>query len=585
MPWLEGQRRDILSLPDELLCMVFTVVAFMDHPASIYGYYHISKKRPKRGQRLGFLQLSEVCTRFRALLLSMSNLWASVVFTLPIEAGKLALARSGSAPLPMELYPSYRLRKQDRNAPDLMRDHVLALAKENAARMCSLTAKSLSFTHHDQLFSGPLPQLKELDMVYDSSAELPQSSKQIWVNVPALQHARFQFFEMDCFYLFERCYNFNTPSLRSLEIDVSDWSTENVLTLRWIVDLLRNSPLLSSLKLTLSLYSTVADWEAAFSNRPIQLPHLQVLELVGTTANMPCLFRNIGSPQVARCVARTNWVSKNVDDNALAMDFANTFSPLLRRPSYDSLAVEVVVNADYHPVLTFCMVPTLGGSNAHAGANFVEVSIGFALPIDTTVHSKVAEAFVKALQGNRIRELSITSPGIEAWPSALQSILSICSAVEHLTIRHDFDDEYNTPDFLIPAEPNILPVLDTMSLEFVDNSESSMEDISSCWAECLTWLEGKARAGQRVRRLRVTGRLRITGQDDEHKEMYARAAEFVDEFVDDRVHEDLGDTGYRDFSSSGNEWSTDVSSRDSESLGESDHDDWLSDNLGSEATG
>ncbi|VDC06380.1 unnamed protein product [Peniophora sp. CBMAI 1063] len=537
----------ILSLPDDISILLLATAAQTEPPRGI-GF------RCARNQALGFLRLSEVCRRWRALLLSMPSIWAEVVFTIPPAPATLALSRSKSHPLRASI-PSITIPINYRPGKPTGREHnyLIALLAEHAARIGTLSASDLEAKDYRVAFRDPLPLLKRLVFIHIGSPPSPRDIGNICIDAPTL-HTMEIMIDEGSNIQFPITYDnapgitLKLPALRSISISLIDIRMKDS-NLRWIVPLLRNTPLIEVLHLSFSVDSgTRAQWNTLFKDQPVELSRLRRLELEGgPQANTLDLFRYIQSPSLRR----TNIKHHLSDQSGKAADAIKYLCHTLHRPSYDGLLVRLDATYIRTCTLTVAVFPSLHPVTFYSPESLLKgdlpdiavVSTGSTLPPDAPLHRQMIDMLAAALKDNAPKQLVVDAPTFKAWPSALQTILPLCSQVTQLFVWHPWN--HREPGFPIFPSPVILPALETLSIRPVFDAISYKQyrrAIGAWWLELTSWLERRAHATTRIRKLYIYGldRQPDHGQVKRKHEvaeaqLRQRAAEFVDELFDERV--------------------------------------------------
>ncbi|KAI0047739.1 hypothetical protein FA95DRAFT_1492138, partial [Auriscalpium vulgare] len=82
----------VFALPTEIMAEIFALLATVDVPRC-YRHLHV------RQYRLGWVNVTHVCRRWRALALDLPRLWTSISFALGRKWAEVFLARSRTAPV------------------------------------------------------------------------------------------------------------------------------------------------------------------------------------------------------------------------------------------------------------------------------------------------------------------------------------------------------------------------------------------------------------------------------------------------------------------------------------------------------
>ncbi|KAI0063059.1 hypothetical protein BV25DRAFT_436285 [Artomyces pyxidatus] len=195
----------INKLPPEVLSHVFLFHVGGSPPASVP-----PPPYPRKSLKLGWIQVTHVCRRWRHVALGDPRLWANVAFTLGHRWAEIMLARAKSAPL---------LVKSDLSTPHgciSSTQDCLLIGATLTARLRQIAAVDLAVDHGmlthlsiDNLFSFPAPILESIDLrvnrkKYDTwldpiDAKDPTASFAPLLRRLALRDCRFYLFQMPRF--------------------------------------------------------------------------------------------------------------------------------------------------------------------------------------------------------------------------------------------------------------------------------------------------------------------------------------------------------------------------------------------------
>ncbi|VDC06359.1 unnamed protein product [Peniophora sp. CBMAI 1063] len=263
----------IWTLPDDVMCEIFHAAAELEPPrrASVLrAWPELDTSRMEHLIALGWIRLTHVCQNWRAILLSMTDLWGRVAFTFTSRSAFPTLfVRAGGAPVDIDA------PLDEEKWPRC--EALISLPLARSLRINSrVTPRLHAFL---TLNSESMSWLRDLRMVlpYDKEADLELAQRNITIDAPRLECASFKFCRGSSITL-----SFTTTMLRHLEVR-AEYSVRNGSHITgnyaWIIALLRTSPLLENLSIVINPGESVVDWDSLLHGTSLQLAKLRTIKL------------------------------------------------------------------------------------------------------------------------------------------------------------------------------------------------------------------------------------------------------------------------------------------------------------------
>ncbi|VDB95352.1 unnamed protein product [Peniophora sp. CBMAI 1063] len=224
----------------------------------------------------------------------MPTLWGRIALVSagpPPRAFRTLLRRSQSALLDVEL--SLRGDHYYDVSHEGYRKLIMGAAKVFVHRLRSLSTIGVEFPLDDIVYffqRSPLPELQRLHIVHTSEAKPGSLENDVVLDARNLVDASFMLFAygLPMGSHLKKGLRINAPNLRSLVVKWS-YMTNAETTLQdiqWIVDVIRNAPLLERLHLNLSVWHFAVDWDHLFGNKDCHLPQLKTLIITQRSLDM-----------------------------------------------------------------------------------------------------------------------------------------------------------------------------------------------------------------------------------------------------------------------------------------------------------
>lgn len=263
----------IWTLPDDVMCDIFYAVAELEPPRTA----QILPTRQEQTLALaesgvGWMRLAHVCQSWREILLGMSDLWGAVAFTFPsLKAFPVLFYRAGEAPVDIAAF------LDDETWPRIEAAISLPMARKLWVKAC-LHPRLHAFL---DLNSKPMNCLRDLRLSLGINVipSAQTSPYEICIDAPGLRTARLEMFAENAF-----VFAFTTTVLCRLEVRamfntrLDDQEARNK-SFRWVVALLRASPLLEALSISLCQRDCTLDWDTLLQGPSFQLLNLKSLVL------------------------------------------------------------------------------------------------------------------------------------------------------------------------------------------------------------------------------------------------------------------------------------------------------------------
>ncbi|VDC00862.1 unnamed protein product [Peniophora sp. CBMAI 1063] len=354
----------ISRMPDEVLDLFFSVVAVSEPVRGIHdiSQAHPDTRQPTYIECLGWLRLSAVCRRWRALILASSALWASVVFSIPSpEMALQALSRSGQSPLdmriPAERITAWRLSGENQSSkkwgpPHAHRERLTNLAATHATRMSRFSAADMTPQNYRDIFmDGDFHSLSSLSLTHDTRrVHIPirESIGYLRVHAPRAYEARLPVaLPVACGD--DPGINLSLPGLRYLHLDADSYCQPVNFSdcMGWILGLLRGAAGLEHLRLNLDYpIGSPIDWATCLGEETIRLPALRNVGLVGErAARMDQFLSRIAAkalPRTRLCVCSRASGYDELDTNPECLEGCGMIiSNALRAYLLDSVCISV----------------------------------------------------------------------------------------------------------------------------------------------------------------------------------------------------------------------------------------------------
>ncbi|KZV66801.1 hypothetical protein PENSPDRAFT_755412 [Peniophora sp. CONT] len=282
----------IWTLPDDVMCELFYAAAELEPP-------RMAQILPTRQENisaltasgLGWMRLTHVCQSWRAILLGMSVLWGTVAFTFPsLKAFPTLFARAGGALVDIAAF------LDDEAWPRIEAAISLPLARSLRVQG-RLHPRIPAFL---TLNSEPMRWLRDLRLTlgFDKEPDARSSRYDLCIDAPGLESACFEMCPGSSFVL-----RFTTTVLRHLEVradyklSFSHQAARNE-SFKWVVNLMRASPLLEVLSISLCQRQHTLDWDTLLQGQSFQLANLKSLTLEDDSrSHLVPLMRQICAPE------------------------------------------------------------------------------------------------------------------------------------------------------------------------------------------------------------------------------------------------------------------------------------------------
>ncbi|KZV71898.1 hypothetical protein PENSPDRAFT_751437 [Peniophora sp. CONT] len=583
------------DLPNDVLVYIFEHLARADPPrhskdrwpdanVTISGaLYDLSRRIPPEviytpHYHLGWIIATHVCRRWRNIFLSLSNLWANIVFRLP-QAFDTILYRSRDAPLDMTV----RMlglwgEKSLASLVDFALDHI-----GRARSLRCLFSREQGARVPDVISSTTLPDLLYLTIINSSYSPYYRSDDIITSSILNLHASNLVAVTLSGI----RC-SFNSPSLRSFQYlgcgriqDVDGY----------IFHVLKSNPMLEVLRYTMDCQPSNHAVDPPPSDGVIELSRLRKLCVSNDAryGDAAYFFRRVSFPPTC---------TFHYSETARPADLEGWHSPLdlcgyrLGQQPYDAVSIHgstAEPSSVYH-INTFFLdqctesfghfVASYTGYACCTNSTPAEESGIFLAPgvrlemIEPHVPESdvpggpgrwsfgdVLSSMVSHLRHEMITHLSLAN--IEHYfPAYGQDALVVAlrpfTAVTTLSVLSE-NGRFRLPstsafqalvDGSAKEKRPVLPALRSLTVGFgttlyerVKNSSWGSEESDRWWRALLSFLEMRQSDGVPVATLRLNGwweeeavRERVQDTDVVHLQ---RARELVDQVVDDRTVDDL----------------------------------------------
>ncbi|KZV66812.1 hypothetical protein PENSPDRAFT_77685 [Peniophora sp. CONT] len=296
----------LYTLNDDVLYEIFYAVVALEPPESMEEINPRTRYRALQpyfhAEKLGWIRLTHVCQRWRDILLgpSMAHLWGRIAFTYPsIAAFPTLLSRSRNALVdtflhaPSDGWPVAPL------SPQRVQTAMSILPRTRSLKLRANVENALLF-----LFAHPLhmPQLREIGirleygrnlqlhnlLAFDGMGLVPPdiaatvavpTSNDVCIEGLNVQTATVELSRLSLDSIAVPWLRFMLPDLRHLTTRIHDDARAQISDIRWLVSLLRTSPLLETLTIYLHLEGSTPDWDTLFAGFPVQLPNLKQITL------------------------------------------------------------------------------------------------------------------------------------------------------------------------------------------------------------------------------------------------------------------------------------------------------------------
>lgn len=295
----------LYTLNDDVLYEIFYAVVALEPPESMEEINPRTRYRALQpyfhAEKFGWIRLTHVCQRWRDILLgpSMAHLWGRIAFTYPsIVAFPTLLSRSRNALVdtflhaPSDGWPVAPL------SPQRVQAAMSILSRTRSLKLRANVENALLF-----FFAHPLhmPQLREIGirLEYGRNLQLHQlaldgmglvppdiaatvavpTSNDVCIEGLNVQTASVELLRLSLDSIAVPLLRFTLPNLRHLTVRIHDDARAQISDIRWLISLLRTSPLLETLTIDLHLGGSMPDWDILFAVRPVQLLHLKQITL------------------------------------------------------------------------------------------------------------------------------------------------------------------------------------------------------------------------------------------------------------------------------------------------------------------
>ncbi|KZV66802.1 hypothetical protein PENSPDRAFT_755413 [Peniophora sp. CONT] len=571
----------ISTLPEDVIREIFYAVASSEPARGTILRYDIDLAFAHT-KGLAWMRLAHVCRSWRTTLLGMSDLWGRVAFTFPSPAAApIILDRAQEA----DVYIVSKLNVQERQRVDeeaayLPRARALVIAsRPNRRLLAYLTLRPMTRLRYLHLRLNVTDRAGEWAVPGNAEvldlAEAMRIKEDVHIDAAGLETASFEFRreQSSVGVTPAPALRLHARGLRSLRLRIDDYATPHTRPLGWVVSLLRASPLLESLSLSLSLQSATFDWNAALGETPIQLTHLKRLTLEDSSGTYhsdtlsricasapPFLFASFGTFRGAtiKTAAKDQMLAR-------ALEFARSCGSHLCRPGHHALRVQM----PKYNNLTAESMPTLDNPSAFVlregpsknadpftviseltGAVILNIATPFVRQL--TRHEWFGTLVDHITDKHQIEQLCLQcrfKHGDARWIELCRErLLRPMTALHTLYLTHGDPFTYELPcwqslfQLICSTTGPILPALHTLLVRMQINAVFGLEELGN---ELDKWFIGLASvlsqrraSGGAVRLLRIVGwwasdEIRCSMKERTDRQL-AQVAEFVDNVVDER---------------------------------------------------
>ncbi|VDB90164.1 unnamed protein product [Peniophora sp. CBMAI 1063] len=259
----------IVKLHADILVYLFTIIAHVDPP----GLHSLDEYRPReffnhkrKPLRLGWTRLTHVCSLWRKILIyDLPSLWAEIVLAFPCEnAYAVILDRARSLPITLRLHrdAQHSAKASRATTCDFIRTHC------ERAQVLDLAVFHPPEDWSDLFNHRVLPRLRRLRLGEDAHSRDPDNPA-LHIQAPVLLYAQIHGGHYPSIAL-------QTPLLVHLDVMLSD-----SFTMRHLLDILLQTPLLEDLRIQSILWLDGPHWSATDDDRRLSLPRLDKLGVTG----------------------------------------------------------------------------------------------------------------------------------------------------------------------------------------------------------------------------------------------------------------------------------------------------------------
>lgn len=510
------------SLPDDVLCAIFAASAELDPP------YRVQNER-NTVVHLGWVTLTHVDRRWRAILLTLSPLWADIICEFPKAACEM-IARARDVPLTFNI--AYNVLHED-NEEYLVQ---FALSKISQIRRLQVgsSRNDVDARYQDALTEAltnqPLPLLEELELYFESYVTGSPTGcldPYLLLCAPALRS-----------FTHSTLFSFACPMLTSLDTTVDGVDIES--SPRYLIDMLRAFPLLQTMRLCLRCSDSGetppddSPWVACIG-QPVVLDNLRSARISSRQQRLDVL----GLWACIRAPGNTNVWLRGYDLASAACPTLHALDRQLQDPALDTLLIRCP--GDEVKVRSRSSRRTVALGTGRLERNHSQTPA-------------IVSSIIPSLSAIRhLNLLNVTNDGYydnDEMRCALEPLTSVDTVSVH--------GEWGVQGILrmMDAPEPIFCKLDTLVLHMRIKDEYDVYDEHDwhtvCWEALTEVLDNRKRAGVPVRELCITGgwiseEVR-EGYEDVEAPHFARARAAAEVVRDERVVKpyhyecDCGDT-------------------------------------------
>ncbi|KZV66800.1 hypothetical protein PENSPDRAFT_755411 [Peniophora sp. CONT] len=476
---------------------------------------------------VGWIRLTHVCHHWRKVLLAMPELWNRAAFTFPdSRAFSTLLSRIGNGPVDIRIFRADSELGNYKNGQELSVRERTALEYLTRARSLTLYSKvdaellslfpseswsslrhlGLTLSYRDNelpLFQGHVAE----PLTPENSIAQPFERPPLPIQAPFLESfslelsrpkvireprpARLGFFYPEL--------QFILPSLRSLQVHINDGRPDSPLRdFSWFIELMRTSPLIETLSLSLHLRYT-PDWNHILKMPPPPLVHLKHLTIEDTTwaAAAPLVHCICPIPPPSLILSWGTYKGNAHPFGRLAFEFARGFGGFLCHPTHQAFTISLAQDNSSPAYARFASTPALDdpASFIHphlGGQNMTEPVNGTVFNLERVDMSRSEHEYHDYLEvlGEQLPDtthvvqlfLNLAAHNIsaECMDVLRQHLLLPMTAARTLHIVQPFTTNAIEPaavNLLRPSETSILPELHTlivaMHIKWVGNPDTS----------------------------------------------------------------------------------------------------------------
>ncbi|KZV71368.1 hypothetical protein PENSPDRAFT_406769 [Peniophora sp. CONT] len=542
----------VLDLNDDVLCLIFDLIAANDPPTIAYSSSGNNNQR--LATHLGWTYLTHVCRYWRNLLTTgMPHLWARTLLSFPPRAFNDILDRARDVPLVLSTASSYD--RYDMDLRDHNRRHIVA----HLGRACSLEYDGYDYGHNfswlrTALNDVKLPILQDLKL-HASHLNPPRTfgpvSRHTWhIDAPNLRSAALRF---------SGTVVFRHASLRTLVIHGLGREPLDD-PLRYIFEVVATQPLLETLDTSfphpdgveeLSVKTEVPDFPTEMTClRSVcigtkMVEHVTRFFACFTCPSLQHLHLDVRAPgesswhwppdQIAPCAHKG-------DNGTLSLSL-NTFQ-MSGRIQYHPRRVMLCARAEPGHLINSENARTMSAGQYPAQYRSVT----------TTNYANTIMQLLALLEANSLQQVVLhnldflqTDPQrahnlVNALSMGFSGMLGSASTKSYELVNCDVE----ALDVLLAGEsrPVVFPYLSEITLSLTAVGVlGSVGHFSREWEKALSVLASRRAAGCPVKRLMVggswpPGELSISSWLEVDKAALLKAAELVEEVVDLRIFRD-----------------------------------------------